>query len=394
MRRRRATSAGPAETRPNPFWSERAQDTFSLQRARPRDLPQLETAEGGERPDLGTAEARPRDLPRIADAEVVARPSAGAVMGASETTRGAVGLEDGRDARAVTGLPSTGAEEDHTSLGQASEPRAAAREGQPSLEDVTLLLQRAAEIPISDEWASEGGNTSSAAHGESSADGTPRDTARTPEELRWLIRGLYEGMQRTSNDVQTLSAQMVSLQGQVADQVIDMKGHLADQVIDMKGHLRGELGGLTDRLETLERKPSSAGSMHSALDLAGVDHPSDPGVSPGTNAGSLNPASFGVLSTQGSAAAREGWPSEQLGTVSSSPDVFALGVRTASVACEMYQREVPQPPKQIPETKGQSSQEGETGMHGMSGAVPEKELCMECGAPRVNLSFWIHKGTV
>ena len=96
----------------------------------------------------------------------------------AETTRGAVGMEDGRDARAVTGLPSTGAEEDHASLAQASERRAAAREGQPSLEDVTLLLQRAAEIPISDEWASEAGNTSSAAHGEGSADGTPRDTAR------------------------------------------------------------------------------------------------------------------------------------------------------------------------------------------------------------------------
>ena len=266
-------------------------------------------------------------------------------MVASETTRGAVGMEDGRDVRAVTGLPSTGAEEDHASLAQASEPRAAAREGQPSLEDVTLLLQRAAEIPISDEWASEGGNTSSAAHGESSADGTPRDTARTPEELRWLIKGLYEGMQRTSVDVQTLSAQMVSLQGQVAD-----------QVIDMKGHLRGELGGLTDRLERLERKSSSAGSMHSALDLAGVDHPSDPGVSPGTNAGSLNPASFGVLSTQGSVAAREGWPSEQLGTVSSSPDVLTLGVQTASVACEMYQRDLPKPPKEPP--KPQESKDG------------------------------------
>ena len=90
MRRRRAVSLGPSEARPNPFWSERAQDTFSLQRARPRDLPQLETAEGGERPDE-------------------------AVMVASETTRGAVGMEDGRDARAVTGLPSTGAEEDHAS---------------------------------------------------------------------------------------------------------------------------------------------------------------------------------------------------------------------------------------------------------------------------------------
>ena len=55
MRRRRAVSLGPSEARPNPFWSERAQDTFSLQRARPRDLPQLETAEGGERPDPGTA---------------------------------------------------------------------------------------------------------------------------------------------------------------------------------------------------------------------------------------------------------------------------------------------------------------------------------------------------
>ncbi|CAE7228954.1 hypothetical protein AK812_SmicGene40864 [Symbiodinium microadriaticum] len=195
------------------------------------------------------------------------RPEAATATGASETARGVVGEDDGCDLRAVTGLPSIGAEEGHREQGQASEPSAAAREGKPSLQDVTLMQQRASEMPILEEWTSEGGNASSAAHGESPANGTPRDTAHTPEELRWLIKGLYEGIQRTSTDVQTLAAQMVSLQGQVAD-----------QVIDMKGHLHGERGVLTDRLERLERKLPSAGSMHSALDSAGVDQPRENGM--------------------------------------------------------------------------------------------------------------------
>ena len=150
MRRRRAASLGPTESRPNPFWSERARDTFSLQQARPRDLPQLE------------------------DLEVMKRPEAATATGASETARGVVGEDDGCDLRAVTGLPSIGAEEGHREQGQASEPSAAAREGKPSLQDVTLMQQRASEMPILEEWTSEGGNASSAAHGESPANGTPR----------------------------------------------------------------------------------------------------------------------------------------------------------------------------------------------------------------------------
>ena len=97
MRRRRAASLGPSGDRPNPFWSERAQDTFSLQQARPRDLPQLETAEGGE------------------------GPASDIVVRASETASGAVGLEDDRDSRAAIGLPNTGTEEDHAIVVQASE---------------------------------------------------------------------------------------------------------------------------------------------------------------------------------------------------------------------------------------------------------------------------------
>ena len=69
--------------------------------------------------------------------------------------------------------------------------------------------------------------------------------------------------------------------------------------------------------------------------------------------------------TQGSAAARKGWPSEQLGTVSSSPDVLTLGVQTASVACEMYQRDLPRPPKEPSgEQPGRGNRdEGAVGSH-------------------------------
>ena len=320
---------GPSGDRPNPFWSERAQDTFSLQQARPRDLPQLETAEGGE------------------------GPASDIVVRASETASGAVGLEDDRDSRAAIGLPNTGTEEDHAIVVQASESSVAAHKGKPSLEDVRLSQQRAAEEPISDEWASEGGNTNSVAHGDSSGDGTPRDAARTPEELRWLVKGLYEGMQRTSSEVQRLSTQMANLQGQVAD-----------QVIEMKGHLQSEMSGLTYRLERLEHKSSSAGSMHSALELAGVDHADGSGVSLGMNAGDASSVWFGGLGGDPSVAAPQGWPSERPCSVRGSPDV-----QEARVEGEKVWEDLPKPPKADPPNAAVGSHEGEE-MKGLSGVVP------------------------
>ena len=319
---------GPSGDRPNPFWSERAQDTFSLQQARPRDLPQLETAEGGE------------------------GPASDIVVRASETASGAVGLEDDRDSRAAIGLPNTGTEEDHAIVDQASESSVAAHKGKPSLEDVRLSQQRAAEEPISDEWASEGGNTNSVAHGDS-GDGTPRDAARTPEELRWLVKGLYEGMQRTSSEVQRLSTQMANLQGQVAD-----------QVIEMKGHLQSEMSGLTYRLERLEHKSSSAGSMHSALELAGVDHADGSGVSSGMNAGDASSVWFGGLGGDPSVAAPQGWPSERPCSVRGSPDV-----QEARVEGEKVWEDLPKPPKADPPNAAVGSHEGEE-MKGLSGVVP------------------------